>query len=160
MSKRPSKQKCIDLLVKEIDKGTDKRVVLANFGKKWQYPIDTFNKHWLEAQERHTEQRKLINAAKLENSIEKELKAQNELILTKTQSLEILSKLAKGDAWKVGTEIIAPTASERINAIKQLSMMQGYNEPTEINQNVKSDFVDLSKLDFDTLLKIKEATDE
>lgn len=52
-------------------------------------------------------------------------------ILTRNERLEILSNIAKGAAWKLGSEIIAPNGSDRIKAIAEINKMEGDYAPTK-----------------------------
>ena len=56
-------------------------------------------------------------------------------ILNREESLEILSKIAKGDARKVGTDVFVPTDSDRTRAIRQLSKMQGWEVSIQTEEN-------------------------
>ena len=47
-------------------------------------------------------------------------------VLTRKESLVVLSKIAKGEGRRVLGEVFAPTDGDRIRAIQQLSKMQGW----------------------------------
>lgn len=53
-------------------------------------------------------------------------------ILTKFERMEIASNIARGKAWKVGNEIIIPSASDKLKACDYLSKIEGDYAPTKI----------------------------
>ena len=57
-------------------------------------------------------------------------------ILTRNESLEILSKISKGNVRKVGEDVIIPSDADRTRAIQQLSKMQGWEtERVDVTTN-------------------------
>ena len=68
------------------------------------------------------------------------IKSLKSAILTRNESLETLSNIAKGNARKVSEEVIIPTDGDRIRAIQQLSKMQGW-ETEKIDVTTKGDAV-------------------
>lgn len=72
-------------------------------------------------------------------------------ILTKFERMEIASNIARGKAWKVGTEVIIPTANDKLKACDYLSKIDGDYAPTkiaetDINGNDKLNLDDLKEL--------------
>ena len=61
-----SKDKGIELIIAELQKGSAKVSIMASFSKQWQTPKDTFNKWYLIALERHKTAQETINNKKLE----------------------------------------------------------------------------------------------
>jgi hypothetical protein len=99
--------------------------------------------------------------------VEREKEQARKDILNREQSLEILSSIAKGNARKIvarqnvqngnvvsqDEELIYPSNSERVNAIRQLSAMEGWEAVKKIDidvgqkppQKVIIEFMDFSK---------------
>ena len=136
---RPNHLICVELIVSQINEGMTYIESYRKNSENWNYPESTFSRHWKKAVEIQREQRKKINDKIFRKTVRHEMNRLNESIIKKDEALEILSKLAKGEAWKVGDNIIAPSASERISAIKQMSLMEGWDVPTD--KNTTNNFV-------------------
>lgn len=157
MSKRPNKIKSIDIIVEHINSGKTYSQSLKFFVDNWGVPESTFTNYWNEAKEVHQKQREAIKKAEMEERIRLGKEAVKREIMTRNEVLETLTKLGKGEAWKVGSEIIAPTASERINAMKEISRMQGYYEPEKVEVKGGLDLeVNASKVVKDILKKLND----
>lgn len=146
--KRPNKQKCIELIVKHIDNGLTYSESLDYFVQKWATPRSTFVNYWNEAQEIHSERRERIENEKMIATIEAEKEAVNRNILSKLDALEILTEIATN---QIISDKGNTNDADRINAIKTINQMQGYNAPKE------------SKLEIgvnDTLEEAKRIADE
>src|SRR5690625_5884705 len=131
MSKRPNKIKSIDIIVEHINSGRTYPQSLKFFVDNWGVPESTFSKYWNEAKEVHRKRREAIKKAEMEERIRLGKEAVKREIMTGNEVLETLTKLGKGEAWKVGSEIIAPTSSDSIYAMKEISRMQGYYKPED-----------------------------
>lgn len=121
-----SKEKGIELIVSELKIGTKKEDIMANFGKNWQTPKDTFNKWYLIAKEKHTEANKakeLQRQELLSESLKDEIQAQ---ILTELDIDLILSQIAKG-------EVENTSPSDVIAACRELYKRKGSYKPTKIS---------------------------
>lgn len=120
-----NKEKAIELIIAEINKGltyTDTfKVILSNF--KLSEP--TFATYWKIANSRHSEAQEAIKKELERNSIEMAKEAQNRAILSKYERMEIASKIAKGEAWKVGGSLIIPNGADRMKALDYLSRIDG-----------------------------------
>ena len=57
-------------------------------------------------------------------------------ILTREESLEILSNIAKGVARKLQDEVLIPSDGDRTRAIQQLAKMQGWDEAQRIENTI------------------------
>ena len=77
-----SKDKGIELIIAELQKGSAKVSIMASFSKQWQTPKDTFNKWYLIALERHKTAQETINNKKLEEY------QSNEINRLKTQLID------------------------------------------------------------------------
>lgn len=128
MSKRPNKIKSIDIIVKHIDEGKTYSESLEFFAQNWRVPQSTFSNYWKEAKEKHAKQREAINKKKLANTIEKEIEADDGRILGRIENLIILSEIARDTKEK---------ANERINAIKTINQMQGYDAPIKSEMKIE-----------------------
>lgn len=80
-----------------------------------------------------------LNKGKDEQIQESEKERLKLAILTKFERMEIASNIARGKAWKVGNEIIIPTASDKLKACDYLSKIEGDYAPskTELDINTK-----------------------
>lgn len=94
----------------------------------------TFAKDWKAAQSQLQAWQKAINERVASREVEAEVKARERAVITKTRALEILSNIAEGKAVKVEGQIVMPSPRERISAVAQLSKMEGWDAPQEINQ--------------------------
>lgn len=122
-----------DFIVTELNKGNvNYKDVFLVFLSKFKLSEPTFVKYWKIANEAYQEQRKTINEAKLEDSIESEKKELKRAILTKYEAMEILSEIAIGKPKKVQGIIIIPNGAERRGAIETLAKIEGWNAPKEV----------------------------
>lgn len=128
MNNPKSRQEWIfDLLISEptLSNGDCFTRYLQKFTKSRQ----TFQKDWNKAQERFKEYIKAVNKAKLEESIKLEKESLKRDILSKHQAMEILTKIAKGNAARFEGKVSIPSASERTKAISELAKFDGWYEP-------------------------------
>lgn len=133
MSKRPRKDKCIEVLLKEIRRGVTHSKCFAELSGKWHYPKRTFENHWSEAQEIYNKERREINDEVMRASTEKEKESAKRNIMTRLDILENLTKIALGYHVRVGAgEQFTPTAGEQIRAMETINRMQGYNEADKL----------------------------
>ena len=133
MSKRPRKDKCIEVLVSEMRNGSTHAECLAKYSSKWHYPQRTFSNHWKEAQEVYNKERREINNKVKSVRIEKEKEAVKRNIMTRLDILERLTTIAVGDHFRIGAgESYQPTAAEQIRAMETINKMQGYNEAEKL----------------------------
>lgn len=164
--KRPNKQKCIDVIVDEIDLGKRYTDVWENYGKLWSISNPTFDKYWNEAKGIHEKKRQKIEKIKEQKLIEHELKNLEKDLITKDKLiLNILSDIETLDSQikelknviiagkKIGEDIIVTTQQDVNNAkrtIAQLleqkkklyeiiNQMQGYNAPLKSEIKVEEE---------------------
>lgn len=128
---RPNKEKIIATLIAELEQGSERSEILAKYGKIWHVSKRTFDRHWKTAQERYAERQKEIQNKLAEQSMATALERQKKAILTKEQRMEIASKIAKGEAWKVQGNLIIPNGSDRLKALDYLSKIDGDYAPTK-----------------------------
>jgi len=89
----------------------------------------TFAKYWKIAQGRYSEAQQAINKQKIDERTKDALNDNLEGILTRNERLKIASDIANGKGWKVGNNVMAPTASDRLKAIDYLSKIDGDYAP-------------------------------
>jgi len=100
---------------------------------KSQRTIKTYIKQAKEYNKTRIEKQEKVRDNVLAKETEEAVKT---AILTRNESLEILSKIAKGDSVKkIGKEIFVTNDGERIRAIQQLAKMEGWEAPKEVNLN-------------------------
>ena len=70
-------------------------------------------------------------------------------ILTREESLEILSTIAKGSARQVkrNNQLLVPTDNERTRAITVLADLQGWNAPKQSDINIKQPVIKIEVTD-------------
>lgn len=129
---RLDKKRVIDLITAELDKGeTSRAVILSKTIEKCQISERSWDRHWREARRAYTEARAAIESKKMEQTTQAELNRHKEAILSREQRLEIASKIAKGEAWRVGNTVMAPTAGDRVRALDYISKIEGDYAPTK-----------------------------
>lgn len=132
--------------------------IVSFFGKKcqksertiwrWVSRAHNYNQERISKQEKIREEQLSIDAR---NAINSE-------IISRNESLKILSEIAKGVARNVDNSIIIPSDSDRTKAIIQISKMQGWEAPIKSAQT-DSDGNDLKELKNKDILKfIREIT--
>lgn len=156
MAIKPNKEKVIGDIVLELEQGAERGKVLAKFGKKWQISDRTFDRYWKTANSRYLERQQVIQKQLEIDSVQAAQDRLKKAILTKEERMEIASKIAKGEAWKVGSTVIAPTAGDRIKAMDYLSKIDGDYATVKQDITTKGESLNdttLEKQRFDELLK-------
>jgi hypothetical protein len=118
-----------------------RRDVLAKFGKKWQIPNRTFDRILKEAKEYNKNRIKGQEQAKDEVLTAQAKASVKSAILTRNEALKILSDIATGRARKIEKDILAPTDGDRTRAIQQLSKMEGWDAPAQLDINTAQDVI-------------------
>ena len=134
MAIKPNKEAIVSDILIEIEKGISYSECLVLNGSKWFKPKTTFTRYWNLAQEQQRERQQAIKKQLQIDSTQAAQERLKKAILTKEERMEIASKIAKGEAWKVGATVIAPTAGDRIKAMDYLSKIEGDYAP------IKGDF--------------------
>src|SRR5699024_2708262 len=130
---------------------------MSKYVDEWQISTRTFDRYWKEVKEKFEQEKKIIRQAELKERIKLGKERAHLEIMSKNEVLETLTKLGKGEAWKVGNEIIATTANERINAIREISKLQRYYEPEEVEVKGGLDLeINASKVVKDILKKLND----
>lgn len=119
----------------------ERNKVLSKFVKKWQVSDRTFDRNWKKALSAFTDYQKRLQKEKDEISIEVEKEAFREGILDKTERMQILSQIARGEipltkpmvVDKMIQEVdVLPDWMDRRNAIAELNKMDGSYAATKI----------------------------
>lgn len=98
---------------------------VSAFCRKFQKTERTFWNVWKKAQEQYKNELQAIESKKTDQSINAAKEAVKRDIIDKYERMEILSKMAKGVATRVGEDIIIPTPHDRRGAIDLLNKMEG-----------------------------------
>lgn len=100
-----------------------------------------YDEYYFDIQSKKNDKKEEIAAKTLEENI-------TDQVLNKIQCLEILSNIAKGTPRDEGDQIIIPSSSEQIAAIKQIGLFLGYNAAikTDVTTNGKEIDSPLDKL--------------
>ena len=108
--------------------------IVRNFAEKCGKSQRTVERWVMKAQEYNRERLKKQEVIKDDMMAENAIKQFEEGLLSRNEVLKILSDIAKGDTKTGEGTIIAPTPSEQIKAIQQLSKMQGWDAPIKTEQ--------------------------
>lgn len=122
MEVKPNKENIITEILVELEKGVERGKCLANIGKKWQISNRTFDRHWKTANDRHKQTQQATQKALSELTIEAEKERFKKAILSKDESLVLLTEIALSKKEK---------SYERVNAIKTMADLQGWKAPTK-----------------------------
>ena len=124
---KAAKQNIISDLLIELEKGTERGKALAKVGKKWQLSNRTFDRHWKVAQEQYKLRSQEIEKELLKQSTEAEKERLKEAILSKNETMEILTKIIQSDLEKT---------ADRITASKTMADLNGWNAPSQLNTTI------------------------
>lgn len=142
--KRISKDKAIEIILQEIEKGSVYSDTLAVIVSKCKLNEKTFAVYWKEAQDIHQKRQEAINERVITNKAVIATENRIRELLSKERKREILQSIIEGEEKtkiiKVskGVKIefeVAPSLFERMKAIEIDNAMNGDNAPT--NQNIK-----------------------
>jgi hypothetical protein len=139
-----NKQAYIDFIIDELNKGNVKyNDVCMVFCGKFGLTENTFIKYWKQANDKHSEHRQAIEAAKMEQSIEIEKEVVKSQIKSKEQLLIKLNEIIEQKAKRVEGMVIMPTFSDVLKAVDIYNKMMGWNaviktDITTNNEPIKS----------------------
>jgi hypothetical protein len=156
MAIKPNKEKVIGEIVLELENGIERKTVIAKYCKKLQKSERTVDTYWKIANSRFSERQEAIKKQLDNDSIRAAQDRLKKAILTKEERMEIASKIAKGEAWKVGSTVIAPTAGDRIKAMDYLSKIDGDYATVKQDITTKGESLNdatIEKQRFEELLK-------
>ena len=143
MTTLPQKQIYLDFILDELKAGVvERKEILSKFVKKWQVTPRTFDRHLLKAREQYILFAEELSRKKDEALKEAETATVGRIILSRDERLEIASKIAKGEAWKItGTNtIVAPTAADRLKALDYLAKVDGDYTPQKTETIIKQTY--------------------
>jgi len=119
-----------DFILTELNKGNVQyKDVCGVFCGKFGLTENTFIKYWKQANERHTEQRQAIEAAKLEQTIKTEKEVVKRQIKSKSELLLKLNDIIEQKAKRIEGQIIMPSHSDVARAIDLYCRIQGHYAP-------------------------------
>lgn len=145
-----SKKEGVELIVAELKKSATKGEIMANFGKQWQTPKDTFNKWYLVACQQHKEVKtradKVVEDIVIGKEVDAKIKAINDANERKAilqEKFVEVSKIKRGEIIvqvKGGKkETLKVTLSEEMKAIEllakiddRLSKADGTDKPSKV----------------------------
>lgn len=153
---RINKKKAIELIIQELEKGMTKSECLAINGENWQFPSRTFDRYWKEANEAYSERQKSIQSELMSVRIDHEKERLKKALLTLDEKREISAKIARGESYESGGEIVVPSPSDRLKAMEYDSKLVGDIAPTKFEQKISYD----NMTDEDLLSKVKEIQEE
>ena len=138
-----SDEKFKEILIDGINSGANYVLNKSNFYEyirtihkmERQRSLRLYDKYYQEAQQER-------NRLKADMGIKKVEQAVNEAILTRNERMEIASNIAKGKAWRVGDQLMIPSASDRLKALEYLSKVDGDFAATKHDIKVEGTGVD------------------
>jgi len=131
MKKNTTYSKQVIEIADYIFKNPDEKMksVISVFVGKFRKTSRTIENYIKQAKEYNKSRLDRTEKIKANTEDEEIKKAAKSNILSRSKSLEILSKIAEGSARKIGDELEIPTDGDRIRAIQQLAKMEGWEAP-------------------------------
>ena len=133
---RINKNKAIELIMQELEKGTTyKECFSVNFRD---FPLTerTFTNYWKEANEAYSERQKSIQSQLMSVHVEHEKERLKKALLTLDEKREISAKIARGEAYESGGEVVIPSPSDRLKAMEYDSKLVGDLSATKIDAEI------------------------
>lgn len=148
---KANKEKIITDMLIELERGTERKQIISIFCKKFQRTPRTIDSFWKIAKERYKETSTRTQKAIEVESIANGLNRVKSALLTKSEKMEILANIAKGEIDRKVFII------DRIRAIAELNRMEGDYAPDKLE--TKTDLQISSKTDeaINRFLKKKES---
>ena len=149
---KSDKQEKIDFIVLQLEKGKTRGKILAEFVKKWQISIRTFDRFLKSADIKLRDRQKKASEAADAAYIKAKEEAAKNAVMSKQERLEYLTKIVKGeievpysetkwDAVQKKFVIIKfvelPNHTARISAITEMNKMEGDHAPAKVAQTDK-----------------------
>jgi hypothetical protein len=124
---KENKQTYIDFIIETLNKGeVSFEKVFELFLTKFNVSRPTFAKYWKYANQKHSEQRERIEAAKMIEAIKQETKAVKAQIKSKEEIMLHVQSIMHGADKEV----------DQLKAADLLNKMLGYYSPTQQNVNI------------------------
>lgn len=157
--KSSSIQAIVNKLVTEIAKGKTREQALSMFVQKWQKTPRTFDRYWKKAKEIFDERQRKASEASDAAYIEASVAAAKNMVMTRAERMEVLSKIARGSMplfkpfivdGTIQVHEVAPDWNDRKGAIAELNKMEGDYAPQK-NAFTDSQGNDLPAIDYESL---------
>jgi len=142
---RQNKQIYIDFIIDELNKGNVQyKDVLLVFVSKFEVTEQTFVRYWKTANEKHSERRRAINDAKMEQTIKTEKESVTASNFKKEEALKMLSNTAKIFYSKIQENKRAADprdATALCSVIDKIDRIEGWSIiKTELSGNVTTTY--------------------
>ena len=125
-----------DFILTELNKGNVQyKEVCSVFCSKFHLTERTFNSYWIKANKAYQEQRTEINKAKLEDSINQEIKAVKDAEYYRNKILAKMEEILDQKAKRVEGQVVMPSYSDTIRASERIAKITGLDAPKEVEQN-------------------------
>lgn len=134
--KKISKSKAIELILQELDKGTTYTDCFSVTFRNFQLTERTFANYWKEANTLYSERQKCIQSELMSVHIEHEKERLKKALLTLDEKREISAKIARGEAYESGGEVVIPSPSDRLKAMEYDSKLVGDLSATKIDAEI------------------------
>jgi hypothetical protein len=133
----------------------NRRDILAKFGKKWRISTRTFDRIYKDAKAHKKTRLQKQEQIKDRVLTEQTKEVAGKDILSRMEALEILAKIAKGNARKLPVRTILdgertkavewemqyPSDGERTKAVSQLAKMEGWETPQKIDLDIQQPII-------------------
>lgn len=145
---KPNKQKIIDDILIELEKGIGYNDCLVVIRRNWTLSESSFKRYWKTANEAYKLRQESINSILLAESTEAQKQRLKTAILTKDERMKILTDIANGKlniVQEINTKFgivninTVPDFTERRNAIAELNKMDGSYAPVKSEINIENE---------------------
>lgn len=134
--KKISKSKALEIITHEIEKGTTYTDCFAVIRCNSPLSETTFRGYWKEANEAYSERQKSIQSELMSIRIDHEKERLKKALLTLDEKREISAKIARGEAYESGGEVVIPSPSDRLKAMEYDSKLVGDLSATKIDAEI------------------------
>jgi len=131
-----SKSKAIELIIQELDKGITYSECFSVTFSTFQLTERTFANYWKEANTLYSERQKSIQSELMSVRIDHEKERLKKDLLTLDEKREISAKIARGESYESGGEIVVPSPSDRLKAMEYDSKLVGDLSATKIDAEI------------------------
>lgn len=131
-----SKSKALEIITHEIEKGATYTECFGVIRGISGLAQSTFDGYWKEANEAYSEHQKSIKSELMSVHIEHEKERLKKALLTLDEKREISAKIARGEAYESGGEVVIPSPSDRLKAMEYDSKLVGDLSATKIDAEI------------------------
>lgn len=153
MKKRINKQKAIELILNELEKGSTYTHCLEVIRRKWTLADTTYQRYWKEARSLYEGMQEAIREKLKDELLKAERERIKKAILTKDERMLEASKIARGEGRKISGSVFIPNDRDRLQALDYLSKIEGDYAPEKIDHT--TDGESLNKKEVDPLAPIE-----